>query len=181
MRVTETGLRILGAIIGGGASRRFGRDKAAEQVDGQALIEGVRAALENQVDEVVICGRNWSTLEQLNDRPSPDLGPLGGINAALHYAADEGFDGVLCMPVDVYPAPTNVAALLAGQRLTVFEKQHLIGFWPVNLADTLEAYLLTGQRKVHGFLNQMDARRVTDPPGLTNVNWLADLEKLKTS
>jgi len=144
-----------------------------------ALIERALSALTHQVDEIVICGRTWSTLTKLDDRPSPGLGPLGGINAALHYASSQGYDGVLCMPVDVHPAPTDIAALLVGPRLAVLGQQHLIGFWPADLEEALEAYLLAGQRRVQGFLDQMDARRIADPPGLINVNWPEDLDRLK--
>ncbi len=170
---------ILGAIIGGGASRRFGSDKAIERVDGQALIERVSAALSKQVDDLVICGRGWPGIKQLDDRPAPDLGPLGGVNAALHYAADRGFDGVLCMPVDVHPAPVHVAEQLVGERLAVLNEQHLIGYWPADMGNQLEAYLQAGQRRVRHFLDQMNARRVDDPPGLVNINRPGDLEKLK--
>lgn len=170
---------ILGAIIGGGGSTRFGRDKAVELLEGQALIDHVRMALAKQVDEIVICGRDWLGLRGLHDRPEADLGPLGGINAALHYGAAHGFDGILCMPVDVHPAPENIADTLFGPEISVLNEQHLIGYWPVNLADAVDAYLMGGGRKVGRLLDQLSARRVDDPAGLTNVNHPDDLEKLK--
>ncbi len=82
--------RVLGAILGGGRSSRFGSDKALATLDGRALIDRVAAALAPQVDALIVVGRDHPGLTAVADRPAPDLGPLGGIAGALHYAAAHG-------------------------------------------------------------------------------------------
>lgn len=168
--------KLLGAIIAGGKARRFGRDKAAEAVGGMAMIDHVVAALAPQVDALVLCGRHWRDLPVLADRPGGAIGPLGGLNAALHHAFAHGYDGVLCVPVDVLPVPDDLADRLVGNSPAVFEQQHLIGYWPVALADALDAHLAADN---DGSLRQWFARshplRIPDPPGLRNINRPEDL------
>ena len=74
-------------VLAGGASRRFGRDKAAEVVDGQSLLSRVVDTFAGVCDEVALLvntpGRYC--LEQARevvDSPS-GIGPLGGLHAAL--------------------------------------------------------------------------------------------------
>ncbi|MBA3896663.1 MAG: NTP transferase domain-containing protein, partial [Sphingomonadaceae bacterium] len=62
---------ILGAVLAGGASRRFGSDKALAMRDGRPLIAHVVDALATQVDAVVVCGRDWGGLPSIADRPAP--------------------------------------------------------------------------------------------------------------
>lgn len=50
-------MALLGAIIAGGMSRRFGSDRAMAQIDGIALLDHVHAALKAQVDDIVILFR----------------------------------------------------------------------------------------------------------------------------
>jgi molybdenum cofactor guanylyltransferase len=126
-------MKLLGAILAGGQSRRFGSDKALALLDGIALIEHVRRGLAPQVDTVIVCGR------EMVDRPRANLGPLGGLCAALHYAQNNGFDAVLSAGCDVLPVPNMDA--LQGDGPAYIEGQYLFGFWPAALAQQLESYL----------------------------------------
>ena len=56
-------MRVLGAIIAGGQSRRFGSDKALAVIDGRPMIAHVTEALRPQVEMVAICGRDWPGLD----------------------------------------------------------------------------------------------------------------------
>jgi hypothetical protein len=87
--------RTLGAILAGGRSRRFGSDKALARLGGERLIDRAAAALRPQVDRLIVCGRVMPAMVCVADRPSPDLGPLGGLgpitsgglNCAIHYCS----------------------------------------------------------------------------------------------
>ena len=68
--------RLLGAIVAGGRSRRFGSDKARATVEGRTLFDHVVGALSPQVADIVLCGRDWPGFDSLDDRPEPGLGPL---------------------------------------------------------------------------------------------------------
>jgi molybdopterin-guanine dinucleotide biosynthesis protein A len=79
---------ILGAVLAGGQSSRFGSDKALAELDGRTLLARAVEALQAQCDAVVVVGREDAPVPTLPDRPRPGMGPLGGIAAALHHAAD---------------------------------------------------------------------------------------------
>ena len=134
-------MKLLGAIIAGGGSRRFGADKAAQLLGGKALIEHVADALTPQVDALFVCGRTWPGMVSAADRPAPDMGPLGGLCAALHHAASDGFDAVLTAGCDVLPVVDLRA--LTGPVAAVIACQPLFGFWPACLHDTLDHHLAT--------------------------------------
>lgn len=170
-------MAVLGAILAGGKSTRFGADKAAALVDGRALIDHVAAALAPQVDALVLCGRIWPGLASIADRPAPDLGPLGGLCAALRYAADQGFSHVLTAGCDVLPVPADLHALLAGNGAATIAGQQLFGYWPAALADRLDAHLAAGtDRSIRGWIAACRARAVAIDTSLANLNTPADLD-----
>jgi molybdopterin-guanine dinucleotide biosynthesis protein A len=168
----------LGAIIAGGQSLRFGSDKAIATIDGRAMIDHVIAALRPQVDDLILCGREWAGLRSIPDYPVEGFGPLGGLCAALDHAAREGFGAVLTAPVDVLPIPGNLAALLEGDSPAVFARQYLIGYWPVRYRDPLLAHIRgEGRRAFMAWLDTTDVRYVPEPFAMHNVNFLKDMPK----
>jgi molybdopterin-guanine dinucleotide biosynthesis protein A len=168
---------ILGAILAGGRSRRFGSDKAlARMPDGRMLIDHAIAGLSPHVDALVVCGRAGG----LDDRPAPDMGPLGGLNAALHHAATRGFAGVLTSGCDMPFYPRDLPAALSGDSAAILSGQQLLGWWPVTLATALDAHLAEdNDRSIRGWLERIGARAV-DIPGLVlpNINRPEDLARL---
>ena len=80
------GVRILGAVLAGGAGRRFGGDKTQAEVGGIPMIRRGWHALSDSCDEVVVVSSRADTPEG-PWRVIPDLrpaaGPLAGIEAAL--------------------------------------------------------------------------------------------------
>ena len=125
---------LLGAVLAGGASRRFGSDKALAALAGKTLLDRAIESLAAHVDLIAVCGRPHPTVLSLPDLPSPALGQLGGLNAALHYAQENGFQAVLTTGCDVPFYPEPPAALLDGEGAVALEQQHLIGRWPAALA-----------------------------------------------
>ena len=169
--------RILGAVLAGGRSSRFGSDKAlAVMADGRTLLDHAIAGLTPHVAQVVICGRNGG----LADRPAPDMGPLGGLNAALHHAQNRGFAGVLTTGCDMPLYPAELPVLLIGESAAILKGQQLLGWWPVSLAGELDAHLATdNNRSIYGWLDRIGAR-VVDMEGLVlpNINRPEDLAGL---
>lgn len=133
-------MKRLGAIIAGGKASRFGEDKAAAMLDGRPLIEHVAEGLRSQVDQIIICGREWPGFESVADRPTIDLGPLGGINAALHYAQQNGFELIVTAGCDVLPVPEMPMSLDYDKAVFV-ENHFLFGRWPASLAGSLDLHL----------------------------------------
>lgn len=172
--------RFLGAVLAGGRSTRFGSDKAEAVLEGRRLLDHAVRALGQHVEEVVICGRRVEGIVCLPDRPAPDLGPLGGINAALHYASQHGFSAVVTTGCDMPSFPTALFDALVGQEAAMLEGQHLAGFWPSALADRLDQHLKqTSNRSLFAWFDQIAPRFVSLPDlVMPNINRVGDLEVL---
>jgi len=81
---------ILGGVLLGGQSQRMGEAKQLIRCAGRTIIERTCAALEDQVDEVVLLGDGevpaaLKGLRSLPDPPSVE-GPMAGLVAALRWA-----------------------------------------------------------------------------------------------
>jgi molybdopterin-guanine dinucleotide biosynthesis protein A len=163
-------LRLLGAVLAGGASRRFGSDKAEALLGGKRLIDHAGAALAAWCDDVIVVGRADPEWISVPDAPLPGLGPLGGLCGALAHARLNGFDAVLTMPCDVSSLPDTVAAALIEACPAVVAEQPVIGCWPAALGERLAAHLAgDGRRAVGAWVELADARRLDAPP-LPNIN-----------
>lgn len=170
--------RILGAILAGGRSSRFGSDKALALWEGETLLAHVVAALGRQVDALVLCGRSDATLASVADRPGPDLGPLAGLNAALHHAAAYGFDAVVTAPCDAPLLPADLVARLSAGTATYAADMPVIGYWPAPLADRLDRHLARGgDRSMRRWIAAAGAVPVA-LGAIGNVNTPADLAAL---
>lgn len=170
---------VLGAVLAGGRSTRFGSDKASALLDGRALLDHAVARLSPQVDAVVIVGRAHPALAFLPDRPAPGLGPLGGLCAALHHARNAGYRAVVSVGCDMPLLPADLVSTLAGDGPAMLAGCPLVGWWPANLAPMLDAHLAEGgNRAMRGWAERAGARevRLGEPPA--NVNTPADLERL---
>lgn len=166
--------RILGAVLAGGRSRRFGSDKAMALLGGVPLIEHVLRALAPQVDALIVCGRVHPGQRCINDLPGPGLGPLGGLNAALALAAAEGFTAVLSAGCDLPDLPPDLAAGLAGPGATYIEGCPIVGWWPATLAPRLAAHLaVTPDRSLRAWIRAENANPRSVP--LANINRPQDL------
>ncbi|WP_336969584.1 molybdenum cofactor guanylyltransferase [Sphingobium aromaticiconvertens] len=172
--------RFLGAVLAGGRSTRFGSDKAEAVLEGRRLLDHAIHALGQHVDEVVLCGRTVEGMVCLPDRPAPDLGPLGGINASLRHAREHGFSAVITTGCDMPNFPKELFDALVGQGPAVLEGQHLAGFWPSLLADRLDQHLTqASNRSLFAWFEQISPRFVTVPDlVMPNINRVGDLEVL---
>ncbi len=165
--------RRLGAILAGGASRRFGSDKALAQHRGRPLIAHVADALLAQCDALVICGRDWGGWPALADSPAPGLGPMGGLCAALRHAQALGFAELLCAPCDLLGIGEAAERLRPGPA--VADGQWLLGLWPADLADALGNLLgQEGAVSARRWIAVSGAALCT-VPGLSNINSPTDL------
>ena len=173
--VSEAAYRILGGVLAGGQSRRFGSDKGEAIWNGRRLLDHSIDALAAHCETVIICGP-----DHVPDRPEAGLGPLGGLCAALRHAEDEGFDAVLSVPVDAHPVPENLLDLLGPTGPSVLAGQWLFGLWPAGLAGALEKHLNSGRRSVLSWVEACEARQVNyfgaPPVNLNTRGMLAALE-----
>ncbi len=170
-------MRILGAVLAGGRSRRFGSDKATAILDGASLIDRVVAALALQTDGLVVCGRASTGIASIPDRPHADLGPLGGLAAALHHALDHGYDLVASVPCDTPVLPVDLITRLAPAPGFV-AAMPVIGVWPAALSATLDDHLAgAADRSMRRWIARIGATPVAID-GIANVNTVDDLDRL---
>ena len=170
-------MKLLGAVLAGGRSSRFGSDKALALLDGRQLIEHAVAALTPRCAQVVVCGRTDPRWTCLADLPAPDMGPLGGLAAALAYAQEKGFDGVLSTGCDMPVLPPDLAETLIGKGPAVVEGQHLIGYWPADLAGRLLDHIARSEtRSIRDWIAEVQPRLAPLAGGaLPNINRPDDL------
>lgn len=172
-------LRILGAVIAGGRSSRFGSDKAEAHYRGRKLIDYVISGLAAQTDALVVCGRCLDGHECLADRPRSGLGPLGGLAAALNHAEFLRFDGVLTSACDTPLVPADLSSQLAGDEPAIVVGQPLFGYWPAGLLRELDDFLgHSEQRAVRDWALWAGARRVRLDCPVPNINTPGDLRSL---
>ena len=94
---------MIGAVLAGGESRRFGRDKAATEIEGVPMVLRASHALAAVCDDVVIVSsrsvsESWGTV--LKDL-RPGFGPLAGIESALHHAFNNQASAVFVLATDL--------------------------------------------------------------------------------
>lgn len=170
---------ILGAVLAGGLSARFGSDKALAELDGRTLIARAVDALAGWCEHVVVVGRPMAPAPTLPDWPREGMGPLAGIAAALHHARDEGYEAVLTCGVDSLLLPPDLPDLLAPAPACL-AAQPVVGLWRPDAVEVLEAILTgEGRHSMLRFAEAIGARQVTLAQMPANVNTPADLAALE--
>lgn len=117
---------LLGAVLAGGASRRFGSPKALGRLHGRPLWRVAAERLATVCDRVLVVANDPVVVEAVQDAQravratvagdrTPGRGPLGGIDAALHAAAEAGLDGALVLAADMPWVEAPTLARLAGE------------------------------------------------------------------
>jgi molybdenum cofactor guanylyltransferase len=171
-------MSVLGAILAGGHSTRFGSDKALAMLDGRPLINHVASSLAQQCDALVVTGRTQEGYICVDDRPAPNMGPLAGLASALAYASGNGFAHVLSVGVDAPGIPDNLRAMLEPAPAYVVN-QPVIGYWPVSALGLLDDILKSNERhSMLHFIERLGARGVALESPPANINTPADLENL---
>jgi molybdenum cofactor guanylyltransferase len=174
-------MRVLGAILAGGQSRRFGSDKAKALFEGRSLLDHVADGLRPQVEALVVAGRAWPGLPSVADLPVASLGPLSGLAGALGHARQYGFGAVLSSGCDLLGLPDNLVEQL-GAGPAIVEDMPVVGLWPSDLAEVLTTWLADpANRSVYRFADHIGARRIVLAVSLSNVNAQTDLAKIRSA
>jgi molybdopterin-guanine dinucleotide biosynthesis protein A len=168
-------VKVLGAVLAGGQSSRFGSDKALACYQGKPLIDHATEALASQSDSVVVVGRE----DGVPDWPEPGCGPVGGLAGALRHARAGGFDLVLSCGVDAPGVPSDLRDRLTPAPAYV-ESQPVLGLWPVSAIDAAQDILGgNGKHSLLAFAEAIGARPVKLPSEPANVNTPEDLARLE--
>ena len=181
---------VTGLILAGGASRRFGTDKARFPIEGRPMIARVYEAVAEVVGTVLLSvgDRDGADLglpvPSLVDRV-PGAGPLAGLHAGLHAAATPWLLVVACdMP---FLTPGVLRSLLdqatSGTAAVVAQSedgrlQPLCACYHASVLPRVEAHLHADRRAMWDLLEHLDlVRHVLLPTApLRNINHRTDLD-----
>lgn len=142
---------LLGCVLAGGRSARFGAPKARARLGGVGLAARSRDTLAQVAARVVLVSGDPELARELgiDDRPdrTPGLGPLGGLATALHWAREEEREGALVLACDLPLVPADLLRAILerwdGRHAVVPESRGPLGLeplcaaYPTALLDTL--------------------------------------------
>jgi molybdenum cofactor guanylyltransferase len=184
--------RILGAVYAGGKSSRFGSDKTMALFHDKPLLKHAIDKLEPQCQQVVLMGGpiRFDKIT-LPDQPNADEGPLGGLCAALNFAAENLFHWVVTIPCDMPHLPGDIAramimeaedahapACAAGTDAQLFPT---VAVWRPMLAKPLNDWMANSEaRALHRFFASCNGVRhqINDWRLLANINRRDDMDEL---
>ena len=192
--------KILGVVLAGGKSLRFGEDKSQVKLNNKSLIDHILSEILTEFKELLIVSNNSikfnksekiSIISDFNN----NLGPLGGVLTAMKWIKDNNKD---YQWISTFPTDTP---FFKNQILKDFHDQinlkngklffiksnntrhNIFGLWSIDLADKLEKDLENGDRKVEDWANKVGVNIIdmqfekNDP--FFNINTKEDLEKAK--
>ena len=189
---------ILGAVLAGGKSQRFGEDKSQVKLGGKLLIDYILAEIIDEFNEVLVVSNNLIDFRQsqkisLIKDFKKDLGPLGGVLTAMKWVKDNNKDyqWISTFPVDT-PFFKNEILKDFLKRINMKEgklffiksndtRHNIFGLWSLDLMDKLEEDLNKGERKVEDWANSIGVKNINmkfenkDP--FFNINTKEDLKK----
>lgn len=188
---------VVGLVIAGGRSVRFGGEKAAAILGNRPLLMWAARRLQGSCSTVAVNARPGTEAEALAraeglpvlyDAPGDAAGPLAGVKAGLAWAMELGAYALAVSPCDAPLLPDELFARLikeAGSGAAMAEtaegRQPLCAVWPVSALPTLVAALANGAHPATWMmLESIGAKRVhfADTAAFANVNTRPDLAVL---
>ncbi len=170
---------ILGVVLAGGQSSRFGSDKALAEIDGRSLLKLAVDTLTRWCDAVVVAGRQDAPVATIADWPRAGCGPLGGVAAGLRHARGEGFASVLTCGVDSADLPADLLEQLSPAP-ACFASQPVIGHWPVSACEAVERILKgDGRHSMLAFARAIGVSEAISDHKPANINTPADLAAME--
>ncbi len=175
---------VTGALLVGGASRRFGSPKALARLDGETLAERAHRTLAEAFGQVIVVGKGGDALElpfPVVDDGSDVRAALVGVAAALRHART---DVVVVLPTDMPVVPPAYLLELAAAVGEGSEAAHpqtgpFPGAFRRAALPVLERRAAEGDYALRDAMAELGARVVPgDPLLLLNVNTRADLARL---
>ena len=192
---------ILGVVLAGGQSKRFGQDKCQVQLGNKILIDYILKEIVDQFNEILIIANN--DIKFLNSKKitriedyKKDLGPLGGILTAMKWIKENNKNYKW---ISTFPSDTpffnkkylhDFLKNINDKDSKLFfiksnDKRHnIFGLWSVELFNRLENDVINkGERKVEVWANNIGVKTINmefknnDP--FFNINTKEDLEKAK--
>ena len=192
--------KILGVVLAGGKSLRFGEDKSQVKLNNKSLIDHILSEILTEFKELLIVSNNSiefnksENISIISDFKN-NLGPLGGVLTAMKWIKDNNKDyqWISTFPTDTPFFKNQILKdfhdkidLKNGKLFFIKSnntRHNIFGLWSIDLADKLEKDLENGDRKVEDWANKVGVNIIdmqfekNDP--FFNINTKEDLEKAK--
>ena len=189
---------VLGVVLAGGKSQRFGEDKSQVKLGDKILIDHILSEIIDEFNEVLVVSNNSINFKKskkisLIEDFKKDLGPLGGVLTAMKWVKDNNKDyqWISTFPVDT---PFFKNQILKDFLKNINQEEdklffiksnntrhNIFGIWSIDLIDKLEEDLARGERKVEFWANSVGVKNIEmefdnkDP--FFNINTKEDLKK----
>ena len=177
---------LYGLVLSGGHSRRMQRDKAGLEYEGRPQLARAMDLLRPFVQRAFVSVRNdqrseptRALYEAITDI-QPDVGPIGGIHAALHTYPNEAWLVLACdLPfLDTATLQHLIARRAPGRLATAFRSsfdglpEPLCAIFEPAARVAIERWLAQGQKCPRTFLSQADVELLDLPnaQALDNIN-----------
>ena len=191
---------ILGTVLAGGKSQRFGEDKSQVKLNGKLLIDYILSEIIDEFKEILVVSnnqikyKNYKNISLINDLKK-DQGPLGGVLSAMKWAKEKNdkYKWISTFPVDTPFFKKDILqkflSEIDSEESKLFfiksnnTRHNIFGIWSIDLMKKLEHDLNEGQRKVEVWANSVGVKVINmefinkDP--FFNINTKEDLEKAK--
>ena len=189
---------ILGVVLAGGKSQRFGEDKSQVKLGDKLLIDYILSEIIDEFNEVLVVSNNlinfkYSKKISLITDFKKDLGPLGGVLTAMKWAKEnnKNYQWISTFPADTPFFKNQIlkdflkCIKLSESKLFFIKsnntRHNIFGLWYIDLMDKLEEDLNKGERKVEVWANSIGVKSINmkfeneDP--FFNINTKDDLKK----
>ena len=189
---------ILGVVLAGGKSQRFGEDKCQVKLGDKLLIDYILSEIVDEFKEVLLISNNKikyinSNKISLVEDTKKGLGPLGGILTAMKWIKEnnKSYKWISTFPSDT---PFFKKKILNNflEEIKDYEgklffinsnntRHNIFGLWSIDLLERLEKDLDNGERKVEMWANKIGVKSINmkfenkDP--FFNINTKEDLIK----
>ena len=192
---------ILGVVLAGGKSQRFGSDKTLVKFGDKSLIEHTVSKIENNFKEILIVSNSDKNAFKKNnifltkDIIDGYLGPLVGVLSAMDWVLknNKNYKWIATFPCDTPLFDQSVVEKIisytnkTNKKLCFLKnnnKRHnIFGLWSVELKDTLLKDIEKGFRKVENWANKIGCEIIEinseNNYNFLNINTKEDLEEAK--
>ena len=192
---------ILGIILAGGKSSRFGEDKSAAELGNKTLLDHTVNKIENEFNEILVISNNKefnfknNKIHIVEDCIKGQLGPLVGILTAMKWVIinKKNYKWIASFPCDT---PFFDIKLISELKIKVKEtskkliflnsnkKRHnIFGLWSMDLIEILEKDIKNSFRKVELWADKIGYENININEEkfdkFLNINTKKDLEKAK--
>ena len=189
---------ILGVVLAGGKSQRFGRDKSQVKLQDKLLIDYILNEIISEYNEIlIVANENINYMHSKKISITKDfkngLGPLGGVLTAMKWAKEKKreYKWIATFPTDT-PFFTKKELNFFYENVSISKsklffiknkntRHNIFGLWSLDLIERLEADLLKGERKVEVWADSIGVKVVDiknkTPDPFFNINTEEDLKK----